>query len=123
MRTRNGGIIRIWDALRFSLQGLASTWRHEKAFRQEAWIIIPLLPFSFWIGTTATQRALLIISALLIFIVELLNSAIETLVNRVGTEMHELSGRSKDMGSAAVMISLISAGAVWGIIAWERFVQ
>lgn len=111
----------LWDATRFSLKGLAAAWRHETAFRQEIVIIVPLLPVAFWLGTTAAQRAVLILSAMLIFIVELLNSAVESVVDRIGPEKHPLSGRAKDLGSAAVLISLIAAGLVWIIVAWERF--
>lgn len=109
---------RITDATGFSIKGLLAGWRCEAAFRQELCLVIVMLPAAFWIGTTMTQRALLVFSLLQVLIVELLNSAIETAVDRIGTERHELSGRAKDIGSAAVMVSLIAAAVVWGLIAW-----
>lgn len=111
---------RIWAAAGYSIQGLRAAWINEAAFRQELLIVLPLTPLAFWLGTTATQRALLIFSLLVVLITELLNSAIEATVDRVGSEYHELSGRAKNMGSAAVMIALITAGAVWVLVAWER---
>lgn len=115
--SRNG-LRRIWDAAGFSFRGLQAAWRNEAAFRQELCLVLVMLPIAFRIGNTMTQRALLILSLLLVLIVELLNSAIETVVDRIGTERNELSGRAKDMGSAAVMLSLINAGIIWGLIAW-----
>ena len=103
--SRNG-LRRIWDAAGFSFRGLQAAWRNEAAFRQELCLALVMLPIAFRIGNTMTQRVLLILSLLLVLIVELLNSAIET------------SGRAKDMGSAAVMLSLINAGIIWGLIAW-----
>ncbi len=121
MQKLKGHLTHLWNATRYSLQGLASAWRNETGFRQEVMIIVPLLPLAFWVGTTTAQRALLIFSALQVFIVELLNSAVEAVVDRIGPEKHTLSGRAKDFGSAAVMISLIAGGVVWGLVAWERF--
>ena len=83
--------------------------------------MLVLLPAAWWLGTTAVQRTLLIFSLLLILIVELLNSAVETVIDRIGPEHHELSGRAKNLGSAAVLISLIAAAVVWGVTAWERW--
>ena len=117
------GMTRLIHATRYSLQGLAQAWRSETAFRQEAIVIALSIPAAFWLGHTATQRALLIFSALLILIVELLNSAVEATVDRIGAERHPLSGQAKNMGSAAVLIALIAAVAVWGLAAWERWTQ
>ncbi len=111
---------RIWNATGYSLKGLKAAWRNEAAFRQELIIVLILLPTAFYLGDTATQKALLIFSLLVVLMVELLNSAIETVVDRIGSAPHELSGRAKDLGSAAVMISLLAAGVVWGLIAIER---
>ena len=99
------GLIRLWDATGFSIKGLCAAWRNEAAFRQELVIVLILLPLAFWLGETFTQRALLIFSLLVVLMVELLNSAVETAIDRIGEERHELSGRAKDLGSAAVMIS------------------
>jgi diacylglycerol kinase (ATP) len=112
---------RLWAAAGYSIQGLKAAWINEAAFRQELLLVLFLSPLAFWLGTTATQRALLIFSLLIVLITELLNSAIEVAVDRIGSERHELSGRAKDMGSAAVMVALIAAACVWGMIAWERW--
>jgi len=117
------GMTRLIHATRYSLQGLAQAWRGETAFRQEVIVIALSIPAAFWLGRTAAQRALLIFSALLILIVELLNSAVEATVDRIGAERHPLSGQAKNMGSAAVLIALIAAVAVWGLVAWERWTQ
>ncbi len=111
---------RLWNATGYSIAGLKAAWRNEAAFRQELVIALILLPTALWLGETFTQRALLIFSLLAVLVVELLNSAIETVVDRIGTEPNELSGRAKDLGSAAVMISLVAAGLVWGLIVLEK---
>ncbi|MDA8141457.1 MAG: diacylglycerol kinase [Desulfobacteraceae bacterium] len=116
------GLIRLVDATRFSIYGFKAAWRDEAAFRQEVVAVAILVPLAFWLGTTAVERALLIFSALLMLIVELLNSAIEAVVDRIGLEDHPLSGQAKDMGSAAILVTLIAGGAVWLFIAWKRFV-
>ena len=115
------GISRIVKATRYSAQGLASAWKNEAAFRQEAVLVVLLLPVAVWLGQTALERAVLIGSLLIVPIVELLNSAIEAAIDRHGHEHNELSGRAKDMGSAAVFISLLLVAVVWGLIAAERF--
>ena len=115
------GIGRILRATRFSSQGLASAWKNEAAFRQELLLIVVLLPVAVWLGQTALEQAVLIGSLIFVLVVELINSAIEAAIDRHGDELHELSGRAKDMGSAAVMISLIMVAVVWGLIAAERF--
>ena len=113
---------RIWDATGYSIKGIKSAWSNEAAFRQELVIVIVLLPVAFWLGETGLQRALLIFSLLVVLMVELLNSAIETAIDRIGSDPNELSGRAKDMGSAAVMISLLAAGMVWLLVALERWI-
>ena len=105
----------------YSYRGIAAAFRHEAAFRQELTAMIILLPFAFWLGETAVQRIVLIAPCILVIIVELINSAIEAVVDRIGPEMHELSGRAKDMGSAAVLLSLLLVILSWGFIAWHRF--
>lgn len=104
-----------------SLAGLRAAWIHEAAFRQECWAAAVLVPAALWLGQNAVERALLIGTCLLVLIVELLNSAIEASVDRVGTDHHLLAGRAKDLGSAAVFTSLVLVLCVWGLIAWERF--
>jgi len=117
----NTGFRRIVNAAFFSLAGLRAAWRGEAAFRQESLLCAALIPAAFWLGTTAVERSLLIGTCLLVLIVELLNSGIEAVVDRVGAEHHELSGQAKDLGSAAVLLSLVLVLVVWGLIAWERF--
>ena len=117
----NTGIRRILRATRFSAQGLAAAWQNEAAFRQELLLVVLLIPAGLWLGQTALERAVLLASLFVVLIVELLNSAIEAAIDRFGDEPHELSGRAKDMGSAAVLISLLLVAVVWGLIAAERF--
>lgn len=108
------------DASVYSFEGLKAAWCNEAAFRQELLLSLVLLPAAFWLGSDMLRRALLVFSILLILVVELLNSAIESVVDRIGPEAHPLSGQAKNMGSAAVLISLIAAALVWGLVAWER---
>lgn len=117
----NTGFRRIVNATRYSAQGFAHAWRHESAFRQEIGIGVILLPLALWLGRDPFEKLLLIASCLIVLIVELLNSAIEAAIDRVGLEDHELSGRAKDMGSAAVFVSLVLVLATWGTVAWQRF--
>jgi len=117
----NTGIKRILRATGFSIQGLAAAWKHEAAFRQETVLLIILVPVAFWLGETVLIQALLISVCLLVLIVELFNSAIEAAIDRHGDEHHELSGRAKDIGSAAVMISLAIVLLTWGAVICDRF--
>ena len=117
----NTGIRRIIRATRFSAQGLAQAWKHEAAFRQETILLVVLIPVALWLGDTVLTQVLLIGVCLLVLIVELINSAIEAAIDRHGQEQHELSGRAKDMGSAAVFVSLTVVVLVWGAIIFERF--
>jgi diacylglycerol kinase (ATP) len=117
----NTGVRRIVNATFFSLAGLRAAWQHEAAFRQEVMLAVVLIPTGVWLGRTAVERALLIGSCLLVLVVELLNSGIEAIVDRVGLEPHRLSGQAKDLGSAAVFVSLMLVLVVWGLIAWSRF--
>lgn len=115
------GIRRIWNAALYSASGIRAGWKNEAAFRQEIVLCLLLIPAAFWLGNTAVERVLLIASCLLVLIVELLNSAVEAAIDRIGEDRHALSGRAKDMGSAAVFISLWIVIITWGLIAWERF--
>ena len=117
----NTGIRRIVNATLFSMAGLRAAWQHEAAFRQEVMLAVVLIPTGVWLGRSAVERALLIGSCLLVLVVELLNSGIEAIVDRVGLEPHRLSGQAKDLGSAAVFVSLALVLVVWGLIAWSRF--
>jgi diacylglycerol kinase (ATP) len=120
-RAGNTGFRRVVNATFFSLAGLRAAWQSEPAFRQECVLAIVLAPLAVWLGQNAVERALLIGSCVLVLIVELLNTGLESVTDRVGIEQHELSGRAKDLGSAAVFVSLILTAAVWGLIAFERF--
>jgi len=117
----NTGLRRVVRATRYSAQGLAHAWRYEAAFRQEVVLSLLLFPAALWVGQTPLERLLLIASCVFVLVVELLNSAVEAAIDRVGEEQHELSGRAKDMGSAAVMMSLMLSGAVWLMFLWQRF--
>ena len=117
----NTGIRRIIRAMGFSSQGLAAAWKHEAAFRQEIMLLVILVPTALWLGETVLLQALLIGVCLLVLIVELFNSAIEAAIDRHGEEQHELSGRAKDMGSAAVLISLMIVLLTWGAVICDRF--
>lgn len=109
-------IKKLWQATLYSWQGLKAVYKHQWAFRFELLAFIVAIPLSFCVGTTAVQRALLISSVFLTLVAELFNSAIETIVDRIGREQHELSGRAKDIGSAAVLLTAINAGIIWIII-------
>ncbi|MGR9051623.1 MAG: diacylglycerol kinase [Gammaproteobacteria bacterium] len=110
------GVKRIVNAFFFSLAGFKATWSHEEAFRQEVLLFVVCVPLALWLGDTAIEIVLLIGSVVLVLVVELLNSAVEAVVDRVGFEHHELSGRAKDIGSAAVMLSLLWAAVTWLLI-------
>jgi len=112
----NTGISRIINATRFSWQGLCAAYRHEEAFRQETWLCVLLVPLGLYLGDGGVEKALLVSSVLLLPLVEILNSALEALVDRVGEEHHELSGRAKDMGSAAVALAILLAASIWLLV-------
>ena len=111
----------IGKAFVWSAAGVKTAWKNELAFRVESIVIIIMMPVGIWLGRSATERALLIASCMLILITELLNSAIEAVVDRIGSERHELSGRAKDMGSAAAFFSMLTAAVVWALITYDRF--
>ena len=110
------GLTRLINALGYSRDGLASAWKHEAAFREEVLLAVVAIPLGLWLGQGGIEKALLVGSILLILIVELLNSAVEAVVDRVSGEHHELSKRAKDIGSAPVLITLLLAAAVWALI-------
>ncbi len=110
------GLVRIWNAFNYSLAGLQAAFRLEDAFRQEVLLAVILIPIALLSGRSGPEKALLIASVLLLLIVELLNSAVEAVVDRVSLERHELAKRAKDIGSAAVLITLINLAAVWGLV-------
>jgi diacylglycerol kinase (ATP) len=111
---------RVWRAAGYSVRGLKAALRHEAAFRQELFLFVILAPLGLWLGRDGVERSLLVGSLALVLVVELLNSAVEVAVNRVGNEPHELSGRAKDLGSAAVFVSLLLAVVVWSLVLADR---
>lgn len=113
------GLRRLLNATGYSWAGLKAVWRNEEAFRQEALLCLILTPLALWLGNDGVERVLLIGSLLLIIFAELVNSGIEAVVDRIGPERHELSGRAKDIGSAAVFVSLVNASVVWILLLWD----
>lgn len=119
----SGGLRRIVNALRYSLQGLHAAIKYEAAFRQELVLAILLIPAAFFLGRTTDEVFILIASVILVLVVELLNSAIEAVADALSVETHTLLGRAKDLGSAAVMLMLLFTIAVWVGVAISRFVM
>lgn len=110
------GLRRVWNALHYSLAGLRAAYRHEDAFRQEVLLSCVLIPIALFLPLTGLEKALMIASLIAVLVVELLNSAVEAVVDRVSLENHHLAKRAKDIGSAAVLVSLINVIAVWMLI-------
>lgn len=109
------------NGLKFSLQGLRAALLYQFAVRIEVFLSAIILPLAFFLGHSAVERALMIGSWLLVFIIELLNSAVETVVDRIGPELHELSGRAKDIASAAVLMAIVNAVVIWAVIVIGRY--
>ena len=109
---------RLINATKNSLNGLTQAWHSEAALRYEIYVLVVVIPAGLVLGRNAIERALMIGSALLVVVVEVLNTAIETVVDRISEERHELSGLAKDLGSAGVLCSIVLAVVVWGILLW-----
>ncbi|MZB29786.1 diacylglycerol kinase [Salmonella enterica subsp. enterica serovar Kentucky] len=120
MANNTTGLTRIINAAGYSWKGLRAAWKNEAAFRQEGVAVIAAILIAGWLDVDPITRVLLIGSVTLVMIVEILNSAIEAVVDRIGPEFHELSGRAKDMGSAAVLLSIILALVVWVTLLWQH---
>jgi len=116
-----GGLVRIWRALGYSRAGFAAAFRNEAAFRQELALGVPMVVLAWWLAPTPLQAAALVAVVLLVWIVELLNSAVEALADSVSGDLHPLLGRAKDYGSAAVMLSLALAGLTWAAVLGARW--
>ncbi|MEW5755612.1 MAG: diacylglycerol kinase [Pseudomonadota bacterium] len=114
------GLKRVWNAMHYSFDGLRAAYRHEHAFRQEVWLAAVLIPLAFLAPVSGLGRALMIGSVLLVLIVELLNSAVEAVVDRISTEHHPLAKRAKDTGSAAVFIALLNVAVIWACVLLDR---
>jgi diacylglycerol kinase (ATP) len=112
---------RILLATKWSMQGLRAAWLYESSFRLEIYLMVVLAPLGLWLGETGVERALLVGSGLLVLSIELLNSAIEAVIERYGAEHHELAGRAKDMGSAAVFVLMMNVLLTWGLILGPRY--
>lgn len=112
------GLSRLYHASRYSLSGLRYGWQ-EAAFRLEAGISLVLIPTAFWIGQTWSETALLLLSLGLVMVTELLNTAVETVIDRTGMEWHALSEKAKDLGSAATLIALMVSGTIWATAIWH----
>jgi len=113
-----GGLARLYHALRYSMQGLASAFRHEAAFRQELVLAVALLPLAFWLSQSLFEAALLIGALLFVLITELLNSAVEAVADAVTLDDHPLIARAKDLGSAAVLLAIVLAVLIWASVIW-----
>jgi len=111
---------RIFQAARWSWQGLRAAWVHESSFRLEVYLLVLLTPLAIWLGQTPVERALMIGSMLLVLAMELANSAIEAVIERYGAEIHELAGRAKDMGSAAVFVLMMNVLLCWALVLVPR---
>ncbi len=115
------GLARIFKAFTYSLQGIRAAWQHEHAFRQEAVLVVIGIVVALVLPLSAYEKLMLICVLLLVLIVELVNSAVEAVVDRVSLERHPLSKNAKDLGSAAVLFALLIAGMTWGVVLWQRF--
>ena len=114
------GPTQLWKAFQWSMKGFAAAWRHEASFRLEASLAIVLIPLGLWLGHGALEKLALVLGPALVLSAELLNSAIEAVVDMVSPEFHELAGRAKDMGSAAVFVLLVLVALSWGLILLPR---
>lgn len=112
------GLTRLINALGYSRDGLGAAWKNEAAFREEVMLAAVTIPLGLWLGHSGIERALLVGSILFILIVEILNSAVEAVVDKASPEKHELAKRAKDMGSAAVLLSLLNAAVIWTCVLW-----
>jgi diacylglycerol kinase (ATP) len=119
-RNKPTGMTRLFKAFGNSMKGFVGVYRHEAAFRQELLLAVVLIPLGLYLGHTGLERALMVGSVLLVLLVEILNSSIEAVVDRIGLERHELSGLAKDLGSAAVFLSLVMAAVTWGLILFRE---
>lgn len=111
----------VWRAMTWSLKGLGAAWRLESSFRLEVYLFVLLAPLGLWLGETGVERALLVGCLMLVLIVEVVNSAVEAVVDRFGSEWNELAGRAKDMGSAAVFLCDLNVLLCWGLILVPRY--
>jgi diacylglycerol kinase (ATP) len=119
-RVKLRGMVRLWRACGASARGITGALRDEAAFRQELCLAVLVIPMGLWLGHSGAERALLVAPVLLILVIELINSAIEATVDRIGFERHDLAGLAKDLGSAAVFMSFVLLGGVWLLVLFGR---
>ncbi len=117
----NRGLRRVIAATVFSFKGFKAAWQNEEAFRTEILLAIVLVPTAFWLGQSTVERLLLLLSLILVILAELANTAIESVVDRISSEQHPLSGQAKDLGSSLVFVTNMTVLLVWGMIGWDRF--
>jgi diacylglycerol kinase (ATP) len=117
----NRGLRRVIAATMFSFKGFKAAWQNEEAFRTEILLAIVLVPTAFWLGQSTVERLLLLLSLILVILAELANTAIESVVDRISSEQHPLSGQAKDLGSSLVFVTNMTVLLVWGMIGWDRF--
>ncbi len=115
------GFRRIYNAFFYSMDGFKAAWKNEEAFRQELILAAALVPIAFWLGESTLQISLLLFSLFVVLITELLNSGIEAAIDRISDQQHELSKRAKDIGSAAVFVSLTALAVVWALAIYDKF--
>lgn len=115
------GLRRLWNAFGYSLAGFRAAYKHEHAFRQEVLLAVILIPLAFWLSASNLGKALMIASVLMVIVVELLNSAVEAAVDRISLDSHDLAKRAKDIGSAAVLLSLVNVIVVWWLVLLNPF--
>lgn len=113
-------LVRVWNAARWSLAGLQVAVRTQASFRTDLLLAVVLVPLAFYLGASGVERALLLGSLLLLLLAELVNTAVELVVDRIGTEWHALSKQAKDVGSAVVFVALLQLVTVWGLVLWDR---
>jgi len=110
----------IYKALKWSLNGLKASWKHEASFRLEVYLFVIFFPLGLWLGRGGVEKAMLVGSLFLVLAAEILNSAIEAVVDKTTPEFHELAGRAKDMGSAAVFLLMLNVMLCWGLVLWQH---
>jgi diacylglycerol kinase (ATP) len=118
--TEPRGPRQIWRAFQWSMKGLRAAWRHEASFRLEGYLFVILFPLGLWVGDSGIEKAILCGSLLLVLSAELLNSAVEAIVDKASPEFHELAGRAKDMGSAAVLVLMFNVMLCWALVLWPH---
>lgn len=121
MKSPYTGFKRIIKAFGYSLQGFKAAYLHEAAFRQEVWLAIVALPIGYWLASSVSIALWLFSAIFIVLFAELINSAIEAVVDRIGAEYHPLSGRAKDIGSALVFLAIVYFLVVWGVVGWQKY--